>query len=269
MTDAGKNDEWWYIEPNSDNTTYRIRHDASGNYLAFDSDYSWVQRNQDVTTKFTFQQGTGGRVRYLRITNPGNNGVIFSRWRSPEVSTWRANETLYDDQFFQLVFEDMQVTRIEFRFNNGIVGTPHPENIATARSSNTTNNQQTNTVTLRKLIEEESSFTSELGFMVTYGASFTAGIPDLGEATVSSSFTTSTRFEWGKVNRTSTEWSNAVPINMDPNSVYKVTATASVSNVDVPYTAYLQSPTTFFETTIDGVYKSVTHYDFDTKYEKV
>lgn len=268
-SEAGKNDEWWYIQPNGDNTTYLIKHDATGNFLAFDPDYSWVQRNADSRCNFKFQQGIGGRIRYFRITNPGNNGVLFSRSRSPQVSTWRANENPYDDQYFSFIFEDMEVKRIEYKFQGGILGAAQPESIATGRSSNTTNQQQTNTVTLRKTIEEESNFTSELAFMVTAGVEFTAGVPEVASSKISMSFSTSTRFQWGKSRKTITEWSNSVPITMDPNSSYKVTATASVSTMDVPFIAYLQSPTTFFETTIEGIYKGVVHYNFDTTYEKV
>ncbi|KAL8949159.1 MAG: hypothetical protein Q9222_004708 [Ikaeria aurantiellina] len=259
---------WWRLQRESPNSNrYNIIHDVTEMTLLSDFRGAWVGSADDMARWFVFEQGTGRRMRYFRLINNPTNSFIFSRTtKSPEVCGNSKDGPLYDDQYFAFIFEDMAVARIVYKIPDSVMSIPAESTLTSIESGNHTGEPQKKTVVISKTIEEESSFESQLGFTLTIGTEFKTGFPGIVDGKVSTELSISTNFTWGSVHRSSTTWSDTIEINMLPNTNYRVVGKASRAVIDVPFTATLRSPVTGVTTTMEGVYKGVTHFDFKSDY---
>ncbi|KAM8940045.1 uncharacterized protein RCH25_000182 isoform 1-T1 [Pelodytes ibericus] len=118
--------------------------------------------------------------------------------------------------------------------------------------------------TVSKTMTETSTFTREHGFTVAMGMelTFKTGVPVIaeGEAKISIDMSTTHTWSFSKTNETQTTFSSSSDVEVPPWKGIRMVASVSKGEMDVPYRAQIR--TLFgYTTTIQGMWKGVTHYD--------
>ncbi|KAM8940484.1 uncharacterized protein RCH25_000529 isoform 1-T1 [Pelodytes ibericus] len=118
--------------------------------------------------------------------------------------------------------------------------------------------------TFSKTLTETSTFTHEHGFTVAMGMelTFKTGVPVIAEGVAKISIDMSTTHTWSfsKTNETQTTFSSSSDVEVPAGKGIRMVASVSKGEMDVPYRAKIL--TLFgYTTTIQGMWKGVTHYD--------
>ncbi|KAJ5644246.1 uncharacterized protein N7484_006753 [Penicillium longicatenatum] len=151
----------------------------------------------------------------------------------------------------------------------GKISQTTPAFIASQTVKNDSDATQTPSVNLSATKTVTKSFTYSMGFQITIGTKFRAGVPSVAEGEISSEISHHQDFEWGTATTEGTTVGYSVPVTAPPHSKVKATAVAKTSVIDVPAKIRFSSrrSSTFLET--DIVYRGTTYWDFNVTYENV
>ncbi|XP_053306052.1 tachylectin-2-like [Spea bombifrons] len=126
------------------------------------------------------------------------------------------------------------------------------------------------TFTFNKTMKETSEFTHAHGFNFEMGTelTFKNGIPGMAEGgtKITMKFSTTHNWSFTTTNETETSFSSSTEVELEGGKAIRVVASVKKAEMDVPYRARVR--TLFgYETTIEGVWKGVSHYDLVVKQE--
>jgi hypothetical protein len=155
----------------------------------------------------------------------------------------------------------MIVDRVVYDIDRGKVLTSVPTVIATQQLVNHSNIQQSMEFSINKTMVHTSTFEYTLGFSVTVGASWDAGIPFVAEAKVKVDVTNSHTFKWGSTNSSSKSYIARLPVVTPPLATAQAVSSVTSSTINVPFTMYLKSASTGVEVQTKGIYKGATTWD--------
>ncbi|EPS39108.1 hypothetical protein H072_7105 [Dactylellina haptotyla CBS 200.50] len=267
-------DQWFYIIPGTDSKfgQYRIK-------SAFTNEAVYLNRGKAGTSSFEsafedqwfkFEAGTGTKVGTLRVTCPATNSALYSQNSSDASAVGSiTSDKVFDDQWFSFAYEDMELDEITYDVNIAKFLEVKPVAISTKMATNNTPETQVTTITFSESVEEERSFTSELGTKLGTSATASVGIPLVGEGKVTVSAEISTTIAWGSTDRVTKSWSDSVQVTTSPGKKYKVYASARQSKFTVPFVATWKSKSAGQVMKTKGTYEGVSVYDFDTTYSEV
>ncbi|KAK6533644.1 hypothetical protein TWF694_002578 [Orbilia ellipsospora] len=265
-------DQWFYVFQGTGDkaSLYRLK-------SAFTNEAVYLNWDKPGTTDFNgtvyddqwlkFEPGTGTHTGTFRILCPLTGKAICSRADESKADIY-SSATAYDDQWFSFAYEDMQLEDISYDLKKQKFLEVKPVAISTKTATNRSDETQTSTITFSESVEEERSFQSELGTTLGISSTASVGIPLVAEGKVTVSAEISTTISWGKTDRVTKTWSDAVAVTTGPKKVIKVYASARQSRFTVPFTAVWKSKSTGETMSTKGNYEGVSVYDFDTTYSE-
>ncbi|CAH2299293.1 Hypothetical predicted protein [Pelobates cultripes] len=156
------------------------------------------------------------------------------------------------------------IVSLEFLPDSGKVISQGTEVVQSQIYVNKSSTPLKHTFSFSKTMTESSTFSQEHGFTVAVGAemSFKAGVPFIGETESKISINMSTTHTWNfsKTNETQTTFSSSTDVEVQGGHSIRMVASVTKGDMDVPYRAKIR--TLFgYETTIQGTWKGVTHYN--------
>ncbi|XP_053305242.1 tachylectin-2-like [Spea bombifrons] len=128
------------------------------------------------------------------------------------------------------------------------------------------------TFSFEKTLTQSSEFTHEHGFMCEVGVeiTFNGGVPLVAEQGVTLSVNTSTSHNWNftKANETSVTFSTSSEVEIPAGKAIRMIASVKKAEMEMPYRAHIR--TMFgYETTIEGKWKGLTHYNLRVDQEDI
>ena len=106
---------------------------------------------------------------------------------------------------------------------------------------------------------EKESFTHTIGTELSVGATFSAGVPLVAEAEISTTLTVSYKHQFGKTTSKSVSRTATLPCSAPPRRHVVCNGIIKVKKMSVPYTTTLKNKQYGCTCTSKGVYKSVQH----------
>ncbi|KAL3690756.1 hypothetical protein R1sor_004407 [Riccia sorocarpa] len=158
---------------------------------------------KDVTNRaydetwFRFEKGTGKHANNFRLRNYFSDDVLVSRThQKPQVYNHNPDE-VYDDQYFTFLFEDMEIFKVEYHLDLGKIVSSTPKIISQQTLHNYTTAEQTMTFEVDEKVSHTSTFEYTLGFTISVGTTFKAGLPLIAEAGFTVGLENRHDFKWG------------------------------------------------------------------------
>jgi hypothetical protein len=220
-----------------------------------------IMDERQPATWFRLEPGSGKHASDFRLCNDFSGTALVSRrHEKPEVINHPATD-VYDDQYFSFLFEDMIVDRVVYHVDQGKILASTPIVIATQQLFNHSNIEQSMEFTINETMTETSTFDYTLGFTVTVGASYKAGIPIVAEQEIRVDVTNSHTFQWGSTTSSSKSYIARLPVVTPPHTTARAVSSITSSIIDVPFTMYLRSASTGVEVETEGIYKGETTWD--------
>ncbi|TGO68313.1 hypothetical protein BELL_0835g00040 [Botrytis elliptica] len=263
------NAQWWKLVRYDNAGKYMIISANTGEAIVSSDHGEWISQPRDSNLQiqiFRFDQGTDTRSRHFKIVCPNSNMRTVS---NSDLYNEPNNSSLKDEQYWQFITEEMEITAVNYILPAGNPFGRSPLVIDRQIATNNLSTTQTMSVTISGSTENQSSFDASAGFSTTVSTDFKCGVPGIAEGKVSVSATASTELKWGKVNKTTLQWSKSVPLEVPPGKTYRVIGSVDQTVMDIPFTATLTSKITGKTTTMTGVYKGVTNFNFTTTYDDV
>jgi hypothetical protein len=277
-------DHYWYIQPGKGEYEgcYMFVSAYTGRALVVNWRNGTNGGNGDVSTSdkvgqygdqyfdLTQTRGKGIRNTQFRIHSPSGQGNLFSRTHSkPELGCLHDSDKIYSDHWFTFELEPLELIRIKYDEENpeimhtGIVHFPPQQAV------NHTDVAQQQKRSFSKETEQQSTFTSEVGFSVSMMAGFSCGLPLFGDGKVEVTTTMSQNMAWGKTNSTRQKWDTEVTLNVGPLSANKVTASLIETRMRLPFVSVWKVEETGKEIQLKGTYEGQSCHKLSTVFSPV
>lgn len=211
---------------------------------------------------FRLEPGTGKLANHFRLRNFSSDQVIVSRTHvKPNLTNFSGTATIHDDHYFTFVFEDTEVTRIEYKADQAQILSSTPEVIGASTQLKATSLPQTLEFSYSQAQTVSSNFEYGLGFKATAGASGKVGIPLVAEGEVRVDLSMSRDFKWGTSFGATRTFEPKFSATAPPRTKVVGAFKATKSSITVPFTVYSRSVATGYEVATVGVYHGVTYWD--------
>lgn len=231
---------------------------------------------------FKLEPGTGKNDGRFRLRNDASNTVLFSRSiesmaRSGiaiigedylTLGNHPADAKPFDDQYFSFMFEDMKISKIEYKHDEARILAQKPEIIGVETQINDSEVPQTMEFSFSQTRATSYTFSHKFGHSITIGASGKVGIPLIAEGEVKLETTQTYEFSWGQQTTDSTVIGTKFNVTAPRNSRLTASAKVTRADVDVPFTVYFKSAATGYEVAIDGIYKGVSYWNTVCEYKQ-
>ncbi|BBN13641.1 hypothetical protein MPTK1_6g05200 [Marchantia polymorpha subsp. ruderalis] len=268
-------DQWWQLIPGTGKRAgyYLIKSKYTGHVIFSRNSPDPRIGHVDGDGKyddnwFKLEAGTGKLANHFRIRNigPTSDTVLYSRAQDePTISNCPGNSNVYDDQYFTFIFEDMAISRVEYKLDKAKVLGSVAEVLGTMTMKNDSAVNQTVEFDFTRTETNSSSFDYTVGFTITVGTSGKIGIPLLTEGQIKVDVSNSHTLKWGTTTTESKTYSIRFPAVAPPRHTITGTGTVTRSNIEVPFTVYSKSVATGFEVATHGIYRGITYWNVQSK----
>jgi Clostridium epsilon toxin ETX/Bacillus mosquitocidal toxin MTX2 len=265
---------WWHIVPGTGGNAgkYMVQNDVTKRVLWCRTKEARAGTIDDggkyPDNWFTIEEGEGQYTGHFRLLCPATQMVIVSRTsQKPEVDGFHASQK-YEDQYFQLLFEDMSLEHLEYHLHDGKITSTQPYEICRATLNNNSSEAQTLTFTTTNQKTETHTFEYSAGFKITVGVTFNWGVPAVSGGSLSATVEQNNDLKWGTTTTTQSSWGIDRQVKVGPHSKMLAIAKTTQATLDVPFTATWTSKLTKATFKTDGVYKGVAFDDITVNYEQ-
>ncbi|KAF8954768.1 hemolytic lectin [Flammula alnicola] len=251
-----------------------IRGNVTGKflYVPADKDHSVYHTSGDGSAeyRFTLEPGSGKLANYFRLRDIATNQVIYSR-RSPDPTfhNYNANKTRYDDQYWTYLFEDVEVVDVHYNLDAGKILSTTPIVVGNQTLKNETDEEQTMSLAINDTESQTSTFQYRVGFTVSVGMKFKAGIPLVADAGFSINTSLTNEWTMGESTTYTKSYIVTFPVKAGPHQTIKAVSTVSRGVLEVPFTMILKSKATGFQVTMDGIWSGISTWDLRHAISKV
>ncbi|MCY7296050.1 ETX/MTX2 family pore-forming toxin [Alteromonas sp. a30] len=259
-------DQYWYLEPGTG--------EFEGYYRIIGLEYGGCIVERDVVEYYKgsgvysdqywrFEAGSGETEGYFRILAYKDSKCIVER--NPAI-TYPYDGGIYNDQYFCFIYEDMEVTDVDYQTNESQIVDQTPDVLATLTNQNDTDSDQVMELDKTKSVENSSSFSRTSGFSITEGFTFSAGIPFVADVEGSIEVTTEESVTFGEEQSYSESYQCNFPVVAPPHTQVIAKAEVWRATLSVPYVMTLKSKRTGAEVKTYGTWEGVTTWDLRCNY---
>lgn len=129
--------------------------------------------------------------------------------------------------------------------------------------------EQTLIFEVEKGEQHSSHFEHEHGFTIGVGATFSAGLPCVGESEISVSATTEHTWTLGRTTTIRTTYKAQFPVNAPPCSKITAKGVVQKAELEVPYEVVSRGKQSGVEVTSGGTWSGVTTWDLEYEVQQV
>lgn len=134
-------------------------------------------------------------------------------------------------------------------------------------ASNATDTPQTISVALTETTTTTRTLEYTLGITVTAETEISAGYAMLAEGKITISAAVKNEWKWGKTDTDTKTFTTTLNVAAKPWSEVTAIATATKSDIELPFTITWKSKKTGYEVKTQGVYKGTNYWNTKTKFK--
>lgn len=212
---------------------------------------------------FKLEPGRGQYEGYFRLRNYYSDTVLYSRPSpNPQIGNAPASEhSRTGDQYFRFLYRDMEVVKVDFHRERGRVIDVGDEVLASKTQSNHSDVEQTLSVKFTRTEKTQHSFVFKTGVGLKVGAKFSTGVPYIVEGHVSTEFSVSFEFTYGKTLEDTKQTEVSAPVRTPARHRAIVKTIARRSRMEIPYTMTLKAKGFNATATSTGIFTSACVWD--------
>lgn len=208
--------------------------------------------------KITPRGGVGENRGRFQMYSPYRK-TYFGIQQAPMIGTTMREVSDPDDgEWFQWVFKDMNLISINYKLDDAKILQDQPYTLTDESFDNPNPNAKvTETFTVSETVEESRRWDLEFGFKIGTEIGGSAGIPEVGEGSFKVTVEANLRTQFGVTSMKSKTISKSRIIEIPPMTKIRVKASATKSNIEVPYVAVFSSGTDSANFEVKGYYSGV------------
>ncbi|KAJ3476704.1 hypothetical protein NLI96_g10979 [Meripilus lineatus] len=211
---------------------------------------------------FILEPGRGQHANNFRVVTPSDGVTLVSRTHErPYLWSYDRFSTIWPDQFFSFLWEDMRVDRVDYDLHLAQVLSSTPLVIANQTLTNDTNLEQEMSFELNESVQNTSTFEYSTGFTVTVGTSFSVGIPFIARTEITVDTSTTNEWSWGQQDTFGRAHTANFPVRAGPRETVRAVSSVNRGVLEVPFTMHLSSRSTGTRVVTRGKWHGVSTWD--------
>ncbi|KAJ5471522.1 hypothetical protein N7530_008879 [Penicillium desertorum] len=260
-------DQWWYlVTDDSMPGCFQIKSEFTEKVLyAKTDDVGHFEQHLDWSDQwFKIEPGEGVHRGHCRLWDQGTDRVMVSRPGAEHLGDFGADGTKFPDQYFQFLYEDMEIYDVKYETSKGKTIVENPVSIGHATTDNTKGTPVTKTLKVSQKVVESKSFEYNAGFTIQANSTATLGVPGVAEGKLNYGISATWGMKWGEATTKELEIEESETVQIPPYESRTLTATATFSQIAVPCTIFSRSKKTKVTVETHAVFHGVNYWNIHT-----